>query len=82
MVPLTIYRCEACGGDFESQRSDEDAKAEAAELFQQQPETHPMAVVCDACFTAMMKAKAEHVEMAEILTGLIASFGIPHVKVF
>lgn len=47
------YRCAACGGVFIKGWSDDEAKAEAAELFQQQPETHKMAMVCEDCFTAM-----------------------------
>ena len=47
------YRCAACGGVFQHGRSDEEARAEAEELFGQSPDTHDMAVVCDDCFNAM-----------------------------
>lgn len=50
------YRCAVCGGVFTKGWSDEEAKAEAATLFQQQPETHDMAVVCDDCFKQMTAA--------------------------
>lgn len=53
------YRCAACGGVFNYGWSDAEAKAEAAEIFQQQPETHDMSIVCDDCFKKMEHLWAE-----------------------
>ena len=52
-----FYRCEECGGQFESSRSPEEAVRESKKIFGEIPE--PMqAVVCDPCFKAIMKGEA------------------------
>lgn len=45
------FRCEACGGVFESDSTEAQLDAEAA-AFADQPETE-MATVCDVCWHAM-----------------------------
>ena len=47
------YTCDACGGVFDSKWSDEEAQAEAVELFGQDPADGDMAEVCDDCFKKM-----------------------------
>lgn len=44
------YRCAVCNGVFTKGWSEAEARAEAAELFGQQPDTHDMEIVCDDCF--------------------------------
>jgi hypothetical protein len=46
------YTCDMCGGTFTSERSREEANAEARELFgvENASEQPDMAEVCDDCF--------------------------------
>lgn len=50
----TRYTCSACGHSFVTERSDEDARAEAATVFPDVPMAD-MAVVCDNCYQRMMR---------------------------
>jgi hypothetical protein len=47
------YTCAACGVTFNSDRSDEDAKAEFEENFGSMPGVPPV-VICDDCYCEMM----------------------------
>ena len=46
------YKCEMCGGIYESDRSNEEAHAEAEELFGNLDGDR--AIVCDDCWNKMM----------------------------
>lgn len=50
------FKCSACGGVFDKTRSDEEAMADAEQVFGE--ELHagglPPAVVCDDCYRAIM----------------------------
>lgn len=50
------FRCDQCGGVFEKKRTDEDAEAEAKNLWGvENASTAPgMAVVCDECYREIM----------------------------
>jgi len=47
------YQCAECGGEFVSERSDDDAIAESDELFG--GEAQDWAVLCDVCFKQVMQ---------------------------
>jgi hypothetical protein len=49
-----LYRCANCNGIFEKTTSDEEALAEARELFGDLPQSQ-LSVVCDDCFKAFME---------------------------
>ena len=49
------YTCAACGGTFEEAWTDEEAAVEYQEVFGHLA-TSSMAVVCDDCYNAMVKA--------------------------
>lgn len=44
------YTCARCGGSFEKTRSDEEAMAEARQLWTPETMAHPQALICDDCF--------------------------------
>lgn len=51
------FTCDQCGGTFPRAWSDDEATAEARDVFGRDPETDPtMAVVCDDCYQAIMAA--------------------------
>lgn len=52
------FKCAQCGGVFDKGRSDEEANAEALDLWgvENATEADGMAVVCDDCFKAFMSA--------------------------
>lgn len=54
MTKIT-YRCENCGGEFESGWSDDEAQAESVENFGQRGDDPGMAIVCDDCFRDVME---------------------------
>ena len=47
------YKCAECGQTFYGDRSDEDAREEAKDLFGWDPIEGGMEVVCDTCWRAM-----------------------------
>lgn len=51
---MNDFTCAACGGTFEKCRSEEDAVAEAVELWGSLLEG-PVVVICDDCFNAGMR---------------------------
>jgi len=53
----TAYTCEACGGEFETERSDEAANVEAEINFgiAEASTRSDMAIVCDDCYRAIMR---------------------------
>jgi len=54
---MAEYRCAACGGTFEEAWTDEEANAEARDVFGMDHEQDPtMALVCDDCYKAMIAA--------------------------
>lgn len=58
-VPEGSYRCESCGRVFEKGWNEEEAKAEFAEAFPNEP-LEGSAVICDDCYAeAMAWAKKE-----------------------
>jgi len=48
------YTCEACGGVFDSPRSEAEAIAEAVAVFGRGPAAGDMARVCDDCYRRIM----------------------------
>ncbi len=46
------YKCQMCGGEFESDITDEEALEEARELFPEY-EKEEMEIVCDDCWKKM-----------------------------
>lgn len=53
------YKCAACGGEFDSERSDEDALAESKRLWGDLPAS-ALTVICDDCFQrGLPKARME-----------------------
>lgn len=50
------YVCEDCGGTFEYGWSDEEAHEEAVENFGRDGHAPDMALVCDDCYNAIIKA--------------------------
>jgi len=48
------YRCAQCGGEFESDRPDEEAAAEKQAVFGT-PHTVDDPVVCEECYQRMVK---------------------------
>jgi len=49
------YKCDCCGEIFESEWTDEDAKAEAAENGFNDTPADEMCVVCDDCYREIME---------------------------
>ena len=49
------YKCEHCGNVYQKGRSDEEAKAEAKEIFGKNPDdwNDEQVVICDDCFNQM-----------------------------
>lgn len=50
MAALDTYTCARCGGEFGSDRSDEEARAEAVALWGPEALKPGVVVVCDDCF--------------------------------
>ena len=50
---MKSYTCAACGAAFEKSRPDEEALAEAHELFGDMPKEE-LAVVCNDCWRKLM----------------------------
>jgi hypothetical protein len=48
------YKCEHCGGTFTSERSDEEARAEALATWSEDPESGTMSLICDDCYQQFM----------------------------
>ena len=53
MMEVTEYKCDRCGGVFEKGWSDEDAEAEASEVFSEEA-LKDRAIVCDDCYNIVM----------------------------
>ena len=55
-----IYKCEACGKEFEGAWTDEEADAEAKKNFGVSAASRrgDMAVVCDECYCKLMRSLA------------------------
>jgi hypothetical protein len=49
------YTCAKCGGTFESARPDADAHDEARKLWDADGHAPHMVVICDDCFTEIMR---------------------------
>lgn len=47
------FTCARCGGTFDKGWTDEEAAAEANDLFPAAVNEHPLAVICDDCWKAM-----------------------------
>jgi hypothetical protein len=47
------YICEACGGEFLSERPDDEALQECRDMF---GSTQDVAILCVDCYSAMIKA--------------------------
>jgi hypothetical protein len=58
MAELRKFKCAACGEEFESERSDASAHAEAALAFPDE-DIDDMAVVCDDCWMEMRRTMPE-----------------------
>jgi DNA-directed RNA polymerase subunit RPC12/RpoP len=54
MTVVREFVCALCGGTFESERPDEEAWAEAEELWGK--DAGPMEIVCEHCFEEMTHA--------------------------
>ena len=51
------YRCEMCGGTFETERSDADALMEYQQTFTESEralDSEPPALVCDDCYMTLL----------------------------
>jgi DNA-directed RNA polymerase subunit RPC12/RpoP len=48
------YVCEHCGGTFASDRTDEEAQAEALDLWGRRGDDFGMSIVCEDCFRKIM----------------------------
>lgn len=61
MAESETFTCEMCRQTFPKGRPDEEANAEAEELWgvENASEDAEMAVVCDDCFKKMLAAEAE-----------------------
>jgi DNA-directed RNA polymerase subunit RPC12/RpoP len=53
-MEVETYQCESCGKTFESGWTNDEAEAEYAINFPEQP-VEQGAVVCDSCYQAMMQ---------------------------
>ena len=55
MKDKDTYICECCGGVFEKERTDEEANAEAEDVFgvKNASEQEDMAIICDDCYKKM-----------------------------
>lgn len=53
IICAPFFTCALCGGRFEAERSDEEAKVEADEIWGASLGDDP-AVVCDVCWRKMM----------------------------
>lgn len=62
--PGEKFRCDACGGTFERERSDEEAVAEMVETWQPHEGDDDLAIICDPCFRGIVaRASAEAPEV-------------------
>jgi len=50
------FKCELCGGVFEKEWSDEEAKEEYERNFKEY-KNEPTAIICDDCYRIVMKEK-------------------------
>ncbi len=50
---MIVYKCSLCGGEFESDTSDEEVLEEAKELFPEHS-YDKMEIVCDDCWKKVM----------------------------
>lgn len=49
-MPETTFTCALCQREFTNTWSEDEARAEAEELWGKQVMEHPTDVVCDSCF--------------------------------
>jgi DNA-directed RNA polymerase subunit RPC12/RpoP len=54
-----LYTCAVCDEEFESERSNEEAKAESEAIWGEKPSDETHDVVCDDCFKRLM-ARISH----------------------
>ena len=56
-MPVVEYKCARCGGEFKSNRPEEEVQAEKRQLFGDVPDEECV-LVCDDCFKAFMSPGA------------------------
>lgn len=57
---MLAFTCECCGGRFETERLQEEAAAEFAQLFPGVPLTNEhAAMVCDDCWRKIMESNGQ-----------------------
>jgi hypothetical protein len=52
------FICASCLGEFIKGRSDEEAQAEAEQIWSEQERNQPQEVICDLCYTRLMRWQA------------------------
>ena len=51
---LTNYTCQCCGGEFQSERSIEDADEESIALFGMDHKDPNAAIICEPCWVDLL----------------------------